>query len=107
MPSVSGMKTNSLQGVRHAVLGTLYSRAHQIGLEGASCLLEDFHVEFSPGRQAESPTIDMAELKKNWILSPEAFRRLLHWLDAGGDSGGERYLEMRRRLTAYFDRKNC
>ena len=25
----------------------------------------------------------------------------------GVESGGERYEEMRRRLTAYFDRKNC
>jgi len=49
----------------------------------------------------------MAELKKDWILSPEAFRRLLRWLDDGSDSGGERYLEMQRRLTAYFSRKNC
>ena len=49
----------------------------------------------------------MAELKKDWILGSEAFRRLLHWLDGGGDSHGERYLEVRRRLTAYFDRKNC
>jgi RNA polymerase sigma factor (sigma-70 family) len=31
----------------------------------------------------------------------------LHWLDEGSDSGGARYLEMRRRLVAYFDRKNC
>lgn len=49
----------------------------------------------------------MAELKKDWILSPDAFRRLLHWLDDGRDSGGERYLEVRRRLIAYFRRKNC
>jgi DNA-directed RNA polymerase specialized sigma24 family protein len=49
----------------------------------------------------------MAELKKDWIVSPDAFRRLLQWLDDGGDSGGEQYLEMRRRLTGYFDRKNC
>ena len=49
----------------------------------------------------------MAELKKDWVLSPEAFRRLLNLLDSGSDSDGERYLEVRRRLTAYFDRKNC
>jgi len=49
----------------------------------------------------------MTELKKDWSLSPEAFRRLLRWLDDGNDSSGERYLEARRRLTAYFDRKNC
>jgi hypothetical protein len=49
----------------------------------------------------------MAELKKDWTLSPEAFRRLLDWLDNGNDSGGQQYMELRRRLTAYFDRKNC
>jgi DNA-directed RNA polymerase specialized sigma24 family protein len=31
---------------------------------------------------------------------------LLEWLDEGVDSRGERYLEMRRRLVAYFDRRN-
>ena len=36
-----------------------------------------------------------------------AFRQFLNWLDEGTDSGGEKYLEMRRRLVAYFDRKNC
>jgi len=35
-----------------------------------------------------------------------AFVRLLAWLDEGIDSHGERYLEMRRRLVAYFDRRN-
>ncbi|HTM24626.1 MAG TPA: hypothetical protein VL225_05480 [Vicinamibacterales bacterium] len=35
-----------------------------------------------------------------------AFTRLLDWLDDGTDSGGETYLEMRRRLVAYFDRRN-
>jgi DNA-directed RNA polymerase specialized sigma24 family protein len=49
----------------------------------------------------------MAALKKDWVINPEAFRRLLVWLDSGSDSRGERYLEVRRRLTLYFDRKNC
>ena len=49
----------------------------------------------------------MAELKKDWILSPEGFRRLLTWLDGERDSNGEQYLEVRRRLMTYFDRKNC
>lgn len=44
--------------------------------------------------------------EKNWTLTPNAFRRLLDWLDENTDSGGQRYLEM-RRLVAYFDRKNC
>jgi DNA-directed RNA polymerase specialized sigma24 family protein len=49
----------------------------------------------------------MTQLKKDWTLNPEAFRRFLSWLDEGVDSGGERYLEMRRRLARYFDRRSC
>jgi DNA-directed RNA polymerase specialized sigma24 family protein len=45
--------------------------------------------------------------KKDWALTPQAFHRLLSWLDEGTDSEGQNYLEMRRRLVAYFDRKNC
>ena len=48
-----------------------------------------------------------AESKKNWTMSAEAFQRLLRWLDEGDDTGGRNYLEMRRRLVLYFDRKNC
>lgn len=40
-------------------------------------------------------------------LTPEAFQRLLDWLDEGASSDGQKYVEMRRRLVAYFDRKNC
>ena len=39
-------------------------------------------------------------------ISGTTFTRLLRWLDDGADSQGERYLEMRRRLVAYFDRRN-
>jgi DNA-directed RNA polymerase specialized sigma24 family protein len=39
-------------------------------------------------------------------LTPSALRQLLEWLDEGVESHGERYLEMRRRLVAYFDRRN-
>ena len=45
--------------------------------------------------------------KKDWALSPHAFEQLLNWLDEGTNSEGRNYLEMRRRLVAYFDRKNC
>lgn len=45
--------------------------------------------------------------KKDWTLNADAFQRLLEWLDEGQNSEGENYLEMRRRLVAYFDRKNC
>jgi DNA-directed RNA polymerase specialized sigma24 family protein len=47
------------------------------------------------------------ELKKNWTPTEDAFQQFLKWLDQGVDSGGEKYLEMRRRLAAYFDRKSC
>src|SRR5271156_5139725 len=46
-------------------------------------------------------------LNRDPSTSPVAFRQFLHWLDEGADSRGEKYLEMRRRLVAYFDRKNC
>jgi DNA-directed RNA polymerase specialized sigma24 family protein len=39
--------------------------------------------------------------------SAKSFRDLLIWLDGGDDSRGERYLEMRRRLARYFERKRC
>jgi len=48
-----------------------------------------------------------AELKRNWSLHRDAFRKLLLWLDEGSDSSGENYVEMRRRLVSYFVRKNC
>jgi len=48
-----------------------------------------------------------AMVKRDRASTQEAFRYFLQWLDEGVDSGGERYLEMRRRLALYFDRKNC
>jgi DNA-directed RNA polymerase specialized sigma24 family protein len=45
-------------------------------------------------------------LREEPQLTQIAFGRLLAWLDDGLDSHGERYLEMRRRLVAYFDRRN-
>ena len=53
------------------------------------------------------PATTKPELKKNWLLTEEAFHQLLNWLDQGTDSSGETYLEMRRRLVSYFDRKDC
>jgi len=47
------------------------------------------------------------ESKKNWTITSSAFHRLLDWLDEGKNSDGQNYLEMRQRLVAYFDRKNC
>ena len=44
-------------------------------------------------------------LREEPLLTQIAFSRLLAWLDDGLESHGERYLEMRRRLVAYFDRR--
>jgi RNA polymerase sigma factor (sigma-70 family) len=44
---------------------------------------------------------------KNWTPTQDTFRQFLDWLDEGSGSGGEKYLELRRRLVLYFDRKNC
>ena len=48
-----------------------------------------------------------AERKRDWALTQDAFHKLLAWMDEEQDSGGEKYLEARRRLVSYFDRKNC
>src|SRR6185503_18383044 len=45
-------------------------------------------------------------LREEPRLTQLAFSRLLDWLDDGVDSQGETYLEMRRRLVSYFDRRN-
>ena len=45
-------------------------------------------------------------LREERTLTSLAFSRLLAWLDDGVDSGGATYLEMRRRLVWYFDRRN-
>ena len=49
-------------------------------------------------------TLDV-EHKKH-VLTGTGFTSLLAWLDDGADSQGETYLEMRRRLVVYFDRRN-
>jgi DNA-directed RNA polymerase specialized sigma24 family protein len=46
-------------------------------------------------------------LKKNWSLTESAFQQLLAWLDEGVCTEGDRYLEIRRRLVQYFDRRGC
>lgn len=53
------------------------------------------------------PSGRQTEPKKNWTLSAPAFDRLLNWLNEGEKSEDAKYLEMHRRLIAYFDRKNC
>ena len=48
-----------------------------------------------------------ASKKSNWTATEGSFVALLEWLDQGFDTNGEAYLEVRRRLVAYFDRKGC
>jgi len=52
-------------------------------------------------------TIQRSAKNASWTLSQEAFDRFLSWLDDGTGTEGHAYLEMRERLVAYFDRKNC
>ncbi len=44
---------------------------------------------------------------QDWAPNEKAFAKFLVWLDEGMNSDGQRYLEVRRRLELYFDRKNC
>ena len=60
------------------------------------------HVEFT----------NMAKLpgqgrKTKWVLSQSAFQDLLSWFDENDETAGQQYVEIRRRLVQYFDRKNC
>lgn len=41
------------------------------------------------------------------LPNQRGFEQFLAWLDEGTDSGGEKYLEIRRRLVFYFQRKAC
>jgi DNA-directed RNA polymerase specialized sigma24 family protein len=52
-------------------------------------------------------SVPKPDRKSDWVLTQSAFHRLLDWLDEGIDSDGTRYLEIRKRLVLYFDRKNC
>ena len=45
-------------------------------------------------------------VREERVLTELAFNRLLEWLDDRVDSQGETYLEIRRRLVAYFDRRD-
>jgi hypothetical protein len=39
--------------------------------------------------------------------SEKVSRQFLDWLDEGTNSNGQRYVDVRRRLELFFDRKNC
>jgi len=44
-----------------------------------------------------------ATSKKDWILTEEAFERLLELLDQNRDQAGQKYESIRRKLTEFFE----
>jgi len=46
-------------------------------------------------------------VKKEWVLSREAFDAFLAWLDPDRERAGERYEEIRRELIKDFVRREC
>jgi RNA polymerase sigma factor (sigma-70 family) len=60
------------------------------------------HVEF-----AIMSKIPEQGRKTKWVLSQSAFQGLLSWFDEDNETAGQQYVEIRRRLVQYFDRKNC
>lgn len=46
-------------------------------------------------------------LKKDWIPTPEAFDKLLGWLDADREKAGEEYEKIRQKLLKLFKWRNC
>jgi DNA-directed RNA polymerase specialized sigma24 family protein len=55
----------------------------------------------------EEPSLQKYSRLRDWTLSASAFHRLLTWLDEDETTTGQSYLELRRRLVGYFDRKKC
>jgi len=45
-------------------------------------------------------------MKKGWVVSQESFDRLLQQLDSDRETAGERYLQIRERLTKFFQWRN-
>jgi DNA-directed RNA polymerase specialized sigma24 family protein len=46
-------------------------------------------------------------LKKDWVMTAEAFDRLLVWLDDDRDSAAEKYEKIRLKLMKLFKWRNC
>ena len=46
-------------------------------------------------------------MKKNWVLTQEAFDALLGWLDPNRAIAGQRYEDIRRRLVTIFSCRGC
>lgn len=59
-----------------------------------------------PQRENSVQAVTQEAFRETAVFTELAFGRLLEWLDDGVDSHGETYVEMRRRLVSYFDRRN-
>jgi DNA-directed RNA polymerase specialized sigma24 family protein len=46
-------------------------------------------------------------MKKNWVLTQEAFDALLGWLDPNRERAGQKYEDIRRRLVKIFSCRGC
>ena len=46
-------------------------------------------------------------MKKNWVLSQEAFDTLLDWLDTNREQAGQKYEDTRQRLIRIFTSRKC
>jgi DNA-directed RNA polymerase specialized sigma24 family protein len=51
--------------------------------------------------------MDGPALKKDWIVTQESFDRLLGQLDPNRERAGERYEQIRQKLTKFFQWRGC
>jgi DNA-directed RNA polymerase specialized sigma24 family protein len=65
-----------------------------------------FHFEEASKHEGIGYVLTEEVFRKAPAFTELAFNRLLAWLDDGVESHGERYLEIRRRLVSYFERRN-
>ncbi|MBI3653009.1 MAG: hypothetical protein HY231_18440 [Acidobacteria bacterium] len=50
---------------------------------------------------------ERASHKKDWVLTPQAFDKLLKQLDANRERAGERYERIRLKLRKFFEWRGC
>src|SRR5215467_1443276 len=46
-------------------------------------------------------------VRRKWVLTPEAFHKLLSSLADDPDAAGQKYLEIRNNLTRFFEWRGC
>lgn len=69
-----------------------------------------FPIDLVAMDEALNQPIIFPRRQSRWTPTADAFARLLKWLDGGPaneDSQGQRYEEIRLRLVAFFERKEC